>query len=230
MVQMSAPSTPSATVAPEKSDFSERDTKLLVAAMLSLKSGAPEIDITKFVKNGEFKTAKTAQNTWGVLKKKLAALNPAAEGDDEAVDGAPATPVAPKTKAKATPKKRVKKESSEDASGGDANGDDQPSQPKKQKTPRVTAAQKKAEAAAAAASAAGGEALAESTGSPVKKKTPRKAAAKKSAAAVASEDGEKEAEVKAGDKVAETAEEDVAAAATEEDTEEASGDVKMEDE
>jgi hypothetical protein len=68
----------------EKPIFSEKETKLLTVAMLSLKSGAPDLDMAKFMAGGEFNTMKTAQNTWGVLKKKLIALSPVA---DEAATG-----------------------------------------------------------------------------------------------------------------------------------------------
>jgi len=67
---------------PADTTFSEKETKYLVAAMLSLKSGPPDVDMTKFTKAGGFNTSKTASNTWGTLKKKLRELNPVAEGDE----------------------------------------------------------------------------------------------------------------------------------------------------
>lgn len=80
-------STGSATAAEkpaEKTLFTERESALLQVAMLSLKSGAPDIDIQKFTAGGGFNTVKTAQNTWGVIKKKLLTLSPPATENGEA--------------------------------------------------------------------------------------------------------------------------------------------------
>lgn len=83
---MSATQTSSATGAVEKPvekpTFTEKEIGLLTVAMLSLKSGAPDLDMQKFMAGGNFNTLKTAQNTWGVIKKKLIALAPApADGE-----------------------------------------------------------------------------------------------------------------------------------------------------
>ncbi|KAF2163428.1 hypothetical protein M409DRAFT_57336 [Zasmidium cellare ATCC 36951] len=142
-----------------KPAFSEKDMRLLAAAMLSLKTGLPELDYVKFQANGEFNTMKTAQNTWGVLKKKIMSMNPeaaeAAVGESFPVfpvstyfvdcvvlteDDIKATP-----KSKATPKKRTKKEAeAEDGDEGAGADDEEASAKKKPKTPR----KKKADAAA----------------------------------------------------------------------------------
>ena len=71
----------SAAAAADKPAFSEREMKLIIAAMMSLKSGPPDVDYQRFQKNGEFNTLKTAQNTWSTLKKKIASLNPEAAAD-----------------------------------------------------------------------------------------------------------------------------------------------------
>ncbi|KAK4548429.1 hypothetical protein LTR36_009339 [Oleoguttula mirabilis] len=107
--------------------FSEKEQKLLIAAMFCLKSGAPDIDFNKFVVAGKFNTLKTAQNSWGKIKQKLATIAPKIEEAGEAGEGGePTTPKTPK--AKATPKKRTKK--------ADADGDDdEEASPKKKKTP-----------------------------------------------------------------------------------------------
>lgn len=73
-----SPTTPGKDAPTEKPTFTERELRHITAAMLSLKTGLPDIDYTKFQKNGEFNTIKTAQNTWGVLKKKIMAMNPEA--------------------------------------------------------------------------------------------------------------------------------------------------------
>jgi hypothetical protein len=101
--------------------------------MLSLKSGAPEIDLPRFVIHGNFNTLKTAQNTWGVLKKKLvSAIPPVSDGgkenDDEGQEPMTPSPLA-KNKAKGSKtsggsaKKRTsvgaKKIKEEIGSGGD---------------------------------------------------------------------------------------------------------------
>lgn len=65
----------------DKSVFTEKEEKVLKAAWTCLKV-PPEIDIDKLKIAADFNTVKTASNTWGVIKKKLAALAPPeAEGD-----------------------------------------------------------------------------------------------------------------------------------------------------
>lgn len=59
--------------------FTDKELKLLVAALLSLKAGPPDVDIKRFQTNAGFNTGKTASNAWGKLKKKLKELNPEAE-------------------------------------------------------------------------------------------------------------------------------------------------------
>ncbi|EMF12260.1 uncharacterized protein SEPMUDRAFT_126535 [Sphaerulina musiva SO2202] len=109
------------------SEISSREHALLVAALSSLKSGAPELDMDLFVKFGNFKTKKTALNQWALLKKKLLARPK--EGEEGYKAPVPATP-------KKTPgRKRAKKESDE---GNDL--DDEGEAVKKGKTPRKTAA------------------------------------------------------------------------------------------
>ncbi|WPH00905.1 Hypothetical protein R9X50_00373900 [Acrodontium crateriforme] len=103
---MSDNETPSAS--PTKALFTEKEQKLLLVAMMSLKSGPPEIDMAKFVKGGNFNTLKTAQNTWGKLRNKLKQLAPEDDGEDGADIKTP-------KKAGATPKKRVKAEASDNA-------------------------------------------------------------------------------------------------------------------
>lgn len=83
-VQTSTGSATGAEKPTEKPTFSERETALLQVAMLSLKSGPPDIDINKFMIGGNFNTVKTAQNTWGTIKKKLAALSPPSENGGDA--------------------------------------------------------------------------------------------------------------------------------------------------
>ena len=51
-----------------------------------LKSGPPEIDYEKFVKHGEFNTMKTAQNTSGRNKGKLAQTAAAANKKDSGAE------------------------------------------------------------------------------------------------------------------------------------------------
>lgn len=80
---MSNENTPVPSAASDKADkptpaFSERDVRLIVAAMQSLSGGPPEIDFDKFTDHGGFNTKKTAMNTWGTLKKKIAEVNPGA--------------------------------------------------------------------------------------------------------------------------------------------------------
>jgi hypothetical protein len=59
--------------------FTEKEERVLKAAWSCLKS-PPEVDIEKLKDAAGFNTTKTASNTWGVIKKKLAALSPA-EGE-----------------------------------------------------------------------------------------------------------------------------------------------------
>ncbi|KAF2484770.1 hypothetical protein BDY17DRAFT_309931 [Neohortaea acidophila] len=102
--------------------LSEKEKNLIATIVTHcLKSGPLEIDSKKLVKYGEFNTMKTAQNTWGKLKAKIAAMND--DGDVEGKDGAdtPKTPKTPKAAAGgATPasKKRGKK-TDDDEEGGD---------------------------------------------------------------------------------------------------------------
>lgn len=79
-----------ASKSPQKPVFTEKEDRILKIAFLCLKSGAPEIDIEKLTKMGEFHTQKTAQNTWGIIKKKLLALAPpsSSEGEDDEENGA----------------------------------------------------------------------------------------------------------------------------------------------
>lgn len=79
------------------SQFTPKEQALLIAAMSSLKSGTwqyrqtsltyadlilgpPELDMDLFVRFGNFTAKKTAQNQWGLLKKKL--LPRPAEGEE----------------------------------------------------------------------------------------------------------------------------------------------------
>jgi hypothetical protein len=75
---------PTEEASPSKVDkalFTDKEERVLKAAWICLKS-PPEIDIEKLKVAAEFNTTKTAANTWGVIKKKLATLAPpAAEGE-----------------------------------------------------------------------------------------------------------------------------------------------------
>jgi hypothetical protein len=71
----SSPTKDSSPSKAEKSLFTEKEEKVLKAAWHCLKS-PPEIDIEKLRVAAEFNTTKTAANTWGVIKKKLATLAP----------------------------------------------------------------------------------------------------------------------------------------------------------
>jgi hypothetical protein len=74
-------SSPPKAASPEKSLFTEKEERVLKAAWLCLKS-PPEIDLEKLRVAADFNTTKTASNTWGAIKKKLASLAPpAVEGD-----------------------------------------------------------------------------------------------------------------------------------------------------
>lgn len=57
--------------------FSE-EVKLLISAIMCLKSGFSEVDYTRLQDLHGFNTLKPAQNTWAVLKKKIITLNPEA--------------------------------------------------------------------------------------------------------------------------------------------------------
>ncbi|KAF2208397.1 hypothetical protein CERZMDRAFT_87778 [Cercospora zeae-maydis SCOH1-5] len=107
--------------------FSAREQKLLVAAMGSLKSGPPEIDMDVFIKLGGFNARKTAQNQWGALKRKINLNKP--DGEEG---------VAVKTPSKTPSKKRTKK----DADGEDGADEDEGSASKKAKTPGKTTGKK----------------------------------------------------------------------------------------
>lgn len=76
----SPPSTPPTTQAP-KPTFTEKELRVLQHAWSCLKS-PPEIDLEKLRVAAGFNTPKTASNTWGVIKKKLAAMA-AGEGSGE---------------------------------------------------------------------------------------------------------------------------------------------------
>jgi len=71
-----------ANKSPQKPAFTEKEDRVLKIAMLCLKSGIPEIDMEKLTKMGEFNTQKTAQNTWGIIKKKLLALAPPSSSEE----------------------------------------------------------------------------------------------------------------------------------------------------
>lgn len=67
----------------EKPAFTEKEERVLKAAWNCLKTGVPEIDMDKLTEFGGFGSKKTAQNTWAVIKKKLASMAPpSAEGED----------------------------------------------------------------------------------------------------------------------------------------------------
>lgn len=222
----------SAAAAADKPAFSEREMKLIIAAMMSLKSGPPDVDYQRFQKNGEFNTLKTAQNTWSTLKKKIASLNPEAAADAAAsgkccaslranvtavTNNVTATP-----KPKATPKKRAK---ADDGDEGAAEGEVSPT-----KKPKATPRKKKEPAA----EGADGE---DESASPKKKarKSPTKKAAAKKAEPTADEqaaddaaiEAEAEADVKAT-AAANSDEGDVAPTTEVEAEGEKTEDVKME--
>lgn len=80
--------TTEATVPETKPLFTQKEEQVMQVAWLCLKTGPPEIDISRLVKLGGFNTAKTASNTWGVIKRKLLAMPEAqGEGFTAAVDG-----------------------------------------------------------------------------------------------------------------------------------------------
>jgi hypothetical protein len=73
---------PTKESSPSKTDkvvFTEKEERVLKAAWHCLKS-PPEVDIEKLRVHADFNTTKTASNTWGVIKMKLASLAPA-EGE-----------------------------------------------------------------------------------------------------------------------------------------------------
>lgn len=76
-----SPTKETSPVKADKALFTDKEERVLKAAWHCLKS-PPEIDIEKLRVAAEFNTTKTAANTWGVIKKKLASLAPpAAEGE-----------------------------------------------------------------------------------------------------------------------------------------------------
>ncbi|KAK5167552.1 uncharacterized protein LTR77_007251 [Saxophila tyrrhenica] len=89
-----------------KSTLTPKEEELFKVAMLfCLKSGAPEIDIDKFITHGEFKTKKTAQNTWARIKSKMFPKKETAEGEGEDGAATPKTTKTPQTpKTPSTPK------------------------------------------------------------------------------------------------------------------------------
>nr|POE65024.1 putative urease accessory protein uref-like [Quercus suber] len=105
----------STTPAPESKSaitFTEKEEHVLRVAWACLKSGPPEVDIVKLTTAGGFKTNKTAANTWGTIKKKLAQMNPphiTSSGEP----GESATPHLNTPKTKGSPKKRGKNTSSD---------------------------------------------------------------------------------------------------------------------
>ncbi|KAK3117321.1 hypothetical protein LTR53_001438 [Teratosphaeriaceae sp. CCFEE 6253] len=119
---------------PEKSVFTPKEEAVLKVAWSCLKSGPPEIDFEKLVKAYGFNTTKTAQNTWGSIKKKLNEMSPKVEAGEEA----PKTP-----KSKATPRKRTKK--------AEEDGGEEAERASPEKKARKTPAKKGGKAAAAAA-------------------------------------------------------------------------------
>ncbi|KAK3637862.1 hypothetical protein LTR56_013465 [Elasticomyces elasticus] len=159
----------------EKSLFTPKEEAVLKVAWACLKSGPPEIDFEKLVKAYGFNTTKTAQNTWGVIKKKLASITPVLEGEE------PKTPVKPKAKASPT-KKRTKK--SED---GDDDDEEKTASPEKKPRKSPVKKTKKSED--------GGNDEEEKTESPEKK--PRKSPVKKTKkAATPVEDEDETSDVK----------------------------------
>ncbi|GAB7334705.1 hypothetical protein MBLNU13_g06645t1 [Cladosporium sp. NU13] len=120
---------PTKESSPSKADkpvFTEKEERVLKAAWHCLRA-PPEVDLEKLKVAADFNTTKTASNTWGVIKKKLAAMAPAgAEGE-----GGDSPLATPKSRDKPTPKKRGKKATVEDAV------DDEGKTPtKKRKTPK----------------------------------------------------------------------------------------------
>ncbi|KAK5681303.1 hypothetical protein LTS10_007065 [Elasticomyces elasticus] len=168
----------------EKSLFTPKEEAVLKVAWACLKSGPPEIDFEKLVKAYGFNTTKTAQNTWGVIKKKLASITPVLEGEE------PKTPVKPKAKAASPTKKRTKK--SED---GDDDDEEKTASPEKKPRKSPVKKTKKSED--------GGDDDEEKTESPEKK--PRKSPVKKTKkAATPVEDEEETSDVKMEGAEAET--------------------------
>ncbi|KAK4890279.1 hypothetical protein LTR27_011040 [Elasticomyces elasticus] len=165
----------------EKSLFTPKEEAVLKVAWACLKSGPPEIDFEKLVKAYGFNTTKTAQNTWGVIKKKLASITPVLEE--------PKTPVKPKAKAASPTKKRTKK--SED---GDDDDEEKTASPEKKPRKSPVKKTKKSE---------DGDDDEEKTESPEKK--PRKSPVKKTKkAATPVEDEDETSDVKMEGAEAET--------------------------
>ncbi|PSK56677.1 PWWP domain-containing protein2 [Elsinoe australis] len=164
------PMTPgsSATAAPPATEvkFTEKEDRVLKVVFQCMRT-VPEVDMKKLTELAGFNTEKTCSNTWGVIKKKLAAIA-------EQNGGSLAT--TPKSKKGTTPKKRSKTgEDGED--NGDGDGDSPTKKPRKTpaKKSKVKAEETGDEDAAEGASP--GEDVAET---PAKKprKTPVKKAAK----------------------------------------------------
>ena len=61
--------------------FSAKELEVMKVAWSCLKSGPPDVDITKLTEKANFNTTKTASNVWAVIKKKLNSLNPT-EGEE----------------------------------------------------------------------------------------------------------------------------------------------------
>lgn len=78
---------PHKEASPPTVTFTEKEDIILKVAWQCLKTGPPDIDMVKLTKLGKFNTNKTATNTWGVIKKKLAQMTPQLDGED-AVGGA----------------------------------------------------------------------------------------------------------------------------------------------
>nr|POE76138.1 hypothetical protein CFP56_59618 [Quercus suber] len=120
--------------------FTEKEESVLKVAWFCLKSAPPEVDLAKLTKAAGFNTTKTATNTWGIIKKKLAQMSPqATSGEDASESTMPATPKTPKSKAtpkaKAIPMKRGKNEGSDgDDEGTGVEGMETPRK-KQRKTP-----------------------------------------------------------------------------------------------
>jgi hypothetical protein len=78
-------SSPIKAASPEKTIFTDKEERVLKAAWHCLKF-PPEIDIEKLRVAADFNTTKTASNTWGMIKKKLASLAPPVVEDDAEAD------------------------------------------------------------------------------------------------------------------------------------------------
>ncbi|KAJ9627204.1 putative tRNA threonylcarbamoyladenosine biosynthesis protein kae1 [Taxawa tesnikishii (nom. ined.)] len=118
----------------DKSLFTAKEEAAMKVAWQCLKS-VPEIDMEKFKDKAGFNTIKTAQNTWGVIKRKLFTNedgNVIMPSPAKSANGEPTTPKKTPKKGTATPKKRGKKNDE-----SDSDDDDQPTPAKKKgrKTP-----------------------------------------------------------------------------------------------